>query len=68
MNNISSSAVVLRFTREELLALYRPTKCLPEVIEFAEIASTVALEPECRAPYDNEEVTFVWIGLKLPRF
>lgn len=52
----SPSRVVLRFTREELLALYRPTKCLPEIEGLAEIATLEALEPECRNPFDHEEV------------
>jgi hypothetical protein len=50
-------SLVLRFTREELLALYRPTKCPPEICGLAEISTLEPLEPECRNVFDHEEVS-----------
>jgi hypothetical protein len=53
---LHSLLAVVRFTREELLALYRPTKCLPEMVDLAEITALEYLEPECRNQVDTEEV------------
>lgn len=48
--------VVLRFTRDELLNLHRPTKVLPTLADMPDIISALPLPPVLTEPADFDEV------------
>lgn len=47
---------MLRFTRDEVLALRKPTKMIPDVPDIPIIISVKSLLPECLQPFDNDDV------------
>eukprot|EP00602_Paraphysomonas_sp_CaronLab_P005055 CAMPEP_0185032304 /NCGR_PEP_ID=MMETSP1103-20130426/20267_1 /TAXON_ID=36769 /ORGANISM="Paraphysomonas bandaiensis, Strain Caron Lab Isolate" /LENGTH=968 /DNA_ID=CAMNT_0027568149 /DNA_START=56 /DNA_END=2962 /DNA_ORIENTATION=+ len=59
-NQEASKKKVIRFTRDEILALRRVTKCVPEMEGMGDIVSATALEPECLQPFDADEVLRIW--------
>ena len=48
--------IVIRFNRDELLKLRRPTKVLPAMIELLDVVSIPPLEPVCSEPFEAEDV------------
>ena len=53
-------STVLRFTREEIMALRRPTRVLPEMLPHTEVVSEQCLEPVTLQPIDPDEVIRIW--------
>ena len=49
---------VLRFTKEEILALRVETKVLASLVELADIVSVAPLPPATSLPFDFEDVSF----------
>ena len=48
---------VIRFTREEILALRKASKVLSSMTEFPDIISVTALGPETLRPLEQDEVS-----------
>jgi hypothetical protein len=47
---------VIRFSRDDMLRLWRPTKILPTMTELAEMISITSLEPMSLQPLGQDEV------------
>lgn len=55
---------VIRFTREEILALRKVSKVLSSMTEFPDIISVTSLGPETLRPLEQDEVSAtVWCGV-----
>mmetsp|Transcript_14153 Transcript_14153/g.12816 ORF Transcript_14153/g.12816 Transcript_14153/m.12816 type:complete len:916 (-) Transcript_14153:1415-4162(-) len=50
----------LRYTKEEILELRKPTKILDEMISLGDIISFKPLEPLLASPLSSEEITKLW--------
>jgi hypothetical protein len=50
--------IVLRFTKEEILALRKPTKIIPDFPDIPAIMSVKPLMPECLQPFDTDDVRY----------
>ena len=55
--------LVVRFTKEEILALRVETTVLPSLIELTDIISVESLPPVSLQPLDFEEVSYTAIML-----
>ena len=52
--------IVIRYSREEILALKKPSKILPEMEPLAELVYPGQQDPECYKKLDNDDVYRLW--------
>ena len=52
--------VVVRFTRDEIIALRKPTRVIPDMLDVADVVTNDCLKPVLLKPIDPEEVIKIW--------
>lgn len=55
---------MIRFTRDELLALRKPTRLMPEMAQIPHVISVEPLDPASGKPLEPEEVERQWGRMK----
>ena len=57
---LSMPCVVVRFTRDEIIALRKPTRVIPDMLDVADVVTNDCLKPVLLKPIDPEEVIKIW--------